>query len=114
MAEHRAFGPLEQRRSGDDLEPVAKLVRELEDAFPQIHGRRVAVTFDGVTATVDAAHDLGRDYEGGWLMDASAAVADDCTVITGSVAGADGLDASTYVRVTQGTAQAVTRYVWVY
>lgn len=114
MSEHRAYRPLEQRRPGDELEPVAKVLREIGHSLPFLHGKRIAVTFDGVTATEDVEHGLGRAYAGGWLMDASAAVADDCDIITGSTALAAGVDTSTSVRVTQGTATAVIRYAWVY
>lgn len=114
MSEHRGYSPLEQKRPGDELEPVAKVLREMDDSLPFQHGKRVTVTFDGATATEDVAHGLGRAYEGGWLMDASAAVTDDCALITGATALAASVDTSTYARVTQGTATAVTRYVWVY
>lgn len=114
VAEHRGHRPFEQVAPGDALEPVAKVLRELADAFPMLHGKRVAVTFDGATATEDVEHGLGRAYTGGFLMDASSAVADDCAVITGATALAASVDTATYVRVTQGTAQSVTQHVWVY
>lgn len=113
VAEHRGHRPLEYPNGGT-LEPVAKVLRELNDAFPMMHGRRVAVTFDGATATMDVEHGLGRAYTGGFLMDATDAVADDCGVITGATALVASVDTSTYVRVKQGTATAVTQQVWVY
>lgn len=111
-AEFRAHKPLEHR-SGDELEPVAKVLRELSANVPWLHARRLAIVFDGVSLTADVRHGLGRAYTGGWIgdtVDSSRRRA----VITGSVAAAAGLDTSTYVRVTQSATAAETVYVWVF
>lgn len=113
MAEFRAFRPLESQH-GDLLEPLAKVLRELQNNCPWINAKRIKIDFDGSSNTADVPHGLGRAYTGGWVGDG-----DDVSavrrIVTGSVAAADGLDTSIYVRVKQlGTATAETIYVWVY
>ncbi len=112
MAEHRGYRPLEQVAPGDALEPVAKVLRELGVNVPFLHGRRVAVEFDGATATEDVEHGLGRVYEDAWVMSEPGGTR--ISVDPEAIADAAGVDTATYVRVKQAAATAQTVYVWVY
>lgn len=69
---HRNFGPIEAR-PGTALEPLMKLVRELEANAPWIHAQHVRVEWVAAGSTVAlVSHQLGRPYQDGWVGAVSA------------------------------------------